>query len=163
MCSERRDARQGKQYSKDHHVYRYFERESQKCKLRGPPRLTHKTAEATGYGERTVRRIVAEMSLEGATFASPAKQYKADRKKIVVDDFDTEAIRRTVHDFDREKEYPKLDSLLVAVKEKGVFSGGRVTLWKLLRKIGFRHKKINNKRYIYEQPRIIVHRKRYLR
>ena len=33
-------------------IYKYFERESTKSKYRGHP---HKTAEATGYGERTVR------------------------------------------------------------------------------------------------------------
>ena len=37
-----------------YNVYKYFERESAKSKYRGPPKLTHKTAEATGYGERTV-------------------------------------------------------------------------------------------------------------
>ena len=66
-------------------VYKYFERESAKTKNRVPPKLTNKTAEATGYGERTVRRIVAEKStLSGATFSSPAKRYKMDRKKIVM-------------------------------------------------------------------------------
>ena len=50
-------------------VYKYFERESAKTKNRVPPKLTHKTAEAKGYGERTVRRIVAEKSaLSGAAF-----------------------------------------------------------------------------------------------
>ena len=52
-------------------VYKYFERESAKTKNRVPPKLTHKTAEATGYGERIVRRIVAEKSaLSGAAFLS---------------------------------------------------------------------------------------------
>lgn len=81
-------------------VYAYFERQSQKSKGRGPPKLVTKTAEATGYCERTVRRVVGEKkTLEGAAFVSPAKRYKAERKRIVVDDFDTEAIRRTVHEF----------------------------------------------------------------
>ena len=83
-----------------YNVYKYFERESAKSKYRGPPKLTHKAAEATGYGERTVRRIVWEKSaLSGAAFSSPAKRYKVDRKKIILDDFDTEALRRVVHDF----------------------------------------------------------------
>ena len=32
-------------------VYKYFERESEKGKYRGPPRLTRITAEATGHSE----------------------------------------------------------------------------------------------------------------
>ena len=43
-----------------YHVYTYFEKGSVKSKYRGPPKLTSKTAEATGYRECTVRRIVAE-------------------------------------------------------------------------------------------------------
>ena len=60
-----------------YHVYRYFEKVSAKNNYRGPPKLTSKTAEATGYSERTVRRIVAERSeISGAVFTSPPKQCK---------------------------------------------------------------------------------------
>ena len=131
-------------------VYKYFERESAKTKNRVPPKLTHKTAEATGYGERTVRRIVAKKSaLSGAAFSSPAKWYKIDRKKIMMDDFNTEALRRAVHEFYNEKKYPTIDSLLSAVKEKGIFSEERTTLWTVMCKMRFKYKKVNNKRYIY--------------
>ena len=41
-------------------------------------------------------------------------------------------IRHTVHDFYQEKKYPTLESLLAVVKEKGLFDGKRITLWKLL-------------------------------
>ena len=108
----------------------------------------HKTAEATGYGERSVRRIVAEKSaLSGAAFSSPAKRYKIDRKKIVMDDFDMEALRSA--EFYHEKKYPTMDSLLLAVKEKGIFSGERTTLWRVMRKMEFKYEKVNDKRYIY--------------
>ena len=52
-----------------YHVYKYFEKGSAKSKYRGPPKLTLKTAEVTGYSECTVRRIVAEKSEIG--FTSP--------------------------------------------------------------------------------------------
>ena len=131
-------------------VYKYFERESAKTKNRVLPKLTHKTAEATGYGERTVRRIVAVKSaLSGAAFSSPARWYKIDRKKIVMDDFDTEPLRSAVHEFYSEKKYPIMDSLLSAVKEKGIFSGERTTLWRVMRKMGFKYKNVNDKQYIY--------------
>ena len=144
-----------------YNIYKYFERESAKSRYRGPPKLTHKTAEATGYSERTVRRIIAEKSaLSGAAFSSPTKRYKVERKRI---DFDTEALRRSVHEFYSDKKYPTLDSLLVSVKEKGIFTGERTTLWKILRKMGFKYKMVNDKRYIYEQSRIIVQRHEYLR
>ena len=40
-----------------------------------------------------------------------------------------------------------MDSLLSAVKEKGIFSVERKTLWKVMRKMGFKYK-VNDKRYI---------------
>ena len=36
-----------------------------------------------------------------------------------------------VHDFYCEKKYPTLDSLLLAVKEKGLFGGERATVWRI--------------------------------
>ena len=83
---------------------------------------------------------------------SPAKRYKVDRRTVCLDDFYVEAIRRLVHDFYREKKYPTLDSLLLAVKEKGLFGGERATLWRILHKMGFRHKKVNDKRYFMSNP-----------
>ena len=44
--------------------------------------MTRKTAEATGYPERTVRRIVGEKASLCGAFTSPAKRYKVDRKTV---------------------------------------------------------------------------------
>ena len=145
-------------------AFPYFERQSQKSKAKGPQRLMDKTAKATGYCERTVRRVVAEKrASDGATFVSPAKQYKRDRKKIVVDDFDLKGIRHAVHEFYSDKKHPTLELLLALLKERGLFDGERVTLWKVLRKLVFKYKQVNDKRYVYEQPCVIVQRHKYLR
>ena len=74
-----------------------------------------------------MRRVVAEKrASDEATFVSPAKRYKRDRKRIVVDDFDLEGIRRAVHEFYSDKKYPTLESLLALLKERGLFDGERV-------------------------------------
>ena len=131
-------------------VYKYFERESAKTKNRVPSKLMHKTTEATGYGERTVGRIVPEkFAMSGAAFSSPAKRYKIDRKKIMMNDFNTEALWHAVHEFYSEKKYVTMDSLLLVIKEKGIFNGECTTLWRVMRKMGFKYKKVNDKRYIY--------------
>ena len=97
-----------------------------------------KTAKGTGYCVRSVRRVVAEKrASDGAAFVSPAKRYKRDRKRIVVNDFNLEGIRRAVHEFYSDKKYPTLESLLTLFKERGLFDGEHVTLWKVLRKLGF--------------------------
>ena len=97
-----------------------------------------------------MRRIVAKKTeLDGAAFTSPPKRYRRERKRIDPDHFDTEVLRRTVHEFYRKNKYPTLDMLLVAVRENGILSGECTTLWKILRQMGFKHKKVNDKRYIY--------------
>ena len=82
---------------------------------------------------------------------------------IVVNDFDLEGIRRAVHELYSDKYYPKFKSLLALLKERGIFDGKRVTLWKVLWKLGFKYKQVNDKKYIYEQPLIIVQQHKYLR
>ena len=73
----------------------------------------------TGYSRSTVQQIVAEkLVLEGDKFESPCKRYKVSRKQIVVDDFDAEALRRSVYEFYKDKKYPTLDSLLDAAKQR---------------------------------------------
>ena len=64
-----------------YHVYKYFEKGSVKSKYRRPLKLTSNIAEARGYGERTVRRIVAEKSqISGAAFASLPKRCKVKKE-----------------------------------------------------------------------------------
>ena len=81
-------------------VYSYFEEQHRKSKVRVAAKLSSKTAQATGYSVRTAERVVAmKQASSGAAFQSPVKRYTASRACIVLDDFDTEAIRRTIHDF----------------------------------------------------------------
>jgi hypothetical protein len=142
-------------------VYAFFEEQHKKSKARVPAKLSTKTAQATGYSMRTVERVLAiKRASSGAAFESPAKRYKASRVRIVVDDFDTDGIRRTIHQF---CEYPTLKKLSSVLRGKCLFTGHRTALWKLLRKIEFTYRKVNDKRYLYEQPRIIEWRHKYLR
>ena len=116
-------------------VYEYFEKESRKHKGSVYPKFGKKTADATGYCKGTVERVVGEKrNLDGKAFTSPAKRYKKSRIQIVIDDFDCDAIRRSVHDVYAKKEYPTIEKLLHILKEKELFAGGRTTLWKLLKK-----------------------------
>ena len=61
------------------------------------------------------------------------------------------------------KEYPTLNRLLQVLKEKEIFVGKRYCLWKLLKKIGFRYRSVNDKRYVYEQQKIIIQWHKFLR
>ena len=80
MNSFTKESKSSSQFS----LYKYFERENAKSKYRGPLKLTFKTEVATGYSERTVKRIVTKKSdISVTVFTSPAKCYTVERKKIV--------------------------------------------------------------------------------
>ena len=60
------------------------------------------------------------------------------------------------------KEHVTLPKLLTVLKDDGLFSGGRTKLRLLLKDMGFRYRKQDNRRYYYEQPRITEQRHTYL-
>ena len=113
-------------------VHDYFDRHSKKQKST-PPKLCKKTAEATGFSERTVNCVLLEKrKLDGTSVTSPNKRYKESRERVNIDASDTDPIHRTVHEFYEKKKYPT--KLLQVLKEKILFKRGRISLWKLLRK-----------------------------
>ena len=91
------------------------------------------------------------------------KRYSKSRETVDLDSFDVDAIRRTVHEFYDKKEYPTLNRLLQVLKEKEIFVGKCYCLWKLLKKIGFCYRSVNDKQYVYEQQKIIIQRHKFLR
>ena len=101
----------------------------------------------TGVPTRSVRRILAEKqsSFLGA-FKSPIKRYKQSRERIFVDDFDRDAIRRKIHRMYEDKQHLTLAIIRQALRTDGLFFGGKTSLSKLLKEMGFSYKKINNKR-----------------
>ena len=78
---------------------------------------------------------------------SPKKRYEKPRQRVFADDFDRDAIRRNIHRMYEEKRHLTLTIILEALREDDLFSGGRTSLAKLLKDMGFGYKKINNKRY----------------
>ena len=143
-------------------VQKFFEHERLHSKAVMHNRVVDRTAKACGIGTATVKRIHQEFADFSGTLESPEKRYDEIRTRIMVDEFDVTAICKEVHAFYERKEYPTLSSLLEQLKAEDLFKGCCTTLWKVLHEIGFCHKKHENKRYIYEQLRIIQQRHDYL-
>ena len=61
------------------------------------------------------------------------------------------------------RDYPTLRTLLEALREKGVFPGGRSTLSLLLKNMGFKSCRRNDKVYVYEIREIVNQRHKFLR
>ena len=121
-----------------------------------------RVAKACQLSRSTVATI-RRQGRSGEKFKTPTKRYSNSRTQILVDDFDRQAIRRSIHAFYERHEYPTLTSLLADLKSRQLFQGGRSTLHVLLREMGFRYRKHQNRRYILEQPHITQQRHTYLR
>ena len=125
--------------------------------------VTNLVAKATGVSKNSVIRIAHEGKENDGVFASPKRRYQVSRDRIMVDQFDRAAIRNTIHDFFVRKEYPTISKVLTEVHDKGIFMGGRTSLRKIIRQLGFKHKQINDRKCVVEQLRVVMQRHSYLR
>ena len=91
------------------------------------------------------------------------KKSKKSGKSIEIDNFDKQFIIRTIHNFYRRKEFPTLDKLLKILREEINFRGGRTTLFRFLKKLGFRYKKQDGRKFLVERAEVVMLRHQYLR
>ena len=73
------------------------------------------------------------------------------------------AISRIIHQFYVRNEAPTLKKILLDLKDKMNFPYSRVTLWRLLRKMGFSFRHRGRERIVFERADIIAWRQRYVR
>ena len=81
-----------------------------------------------------------------------------------MDEFDRCVIRRIINDFYTvQKKVPTVAKLLPVVKGKIYFPWGNSSLQKIIKEIGFKLKRFNNKRsLLIERPQIVMWRHLYL-
>ena len=120
-------------------VRSFFEKEREVQRSIKRDQVVARISLATGVSESTVKRVSKEYRVVGE-FKSPEKRYLKDRVRLNPDDFNRDAIRRIMYDSYLNKDYPTLDSVLRKARSTGVFDGGRTTLSKLLKSMGFRYK-----------------------
>lgn len=139
-----------------YNVLKFMDREARTGELIVPlKKVQERAASATGVGVRTVRKIKAEgdklasASTYPSTFSTPNK--KRDPKKPVteLDSFDVCVVRRVIHNFYKtEKCVPTVEKIRQKLQEDINFKGGKTSLRKILRQLGFRWKKTKSNRKI---------------
>jgi hypothetical protein len=73
-----------------------------------------------------------------------------------MNNFDKDVLSRTVYEFYDKGEYPTASKLRKSVEEKIGFSGSSSSLLRLLRKMGFRYRRCNDRRRFFMERRDIV-------
>ncbi|XP_025192691.1 uncharacterized protein LOC112592757 [Melanaphis sacchari] len=101
----------------------------------------------------------------GLTFLSPRKAYKRAKTVSELDDFDSDIVRRTVHEFYDRGEYPTAQLILNVVKKKKTnYTGCVRSMQRLLKNLKFSYKKCNDGRmFLMERNDIIALRCKFLR
>lgn len=148
-------------------LYTYFERES----ANGGPLLPvtqtrDRVADALGIGKKTVTQILNEKygpsGSEENRLGTPKKR-KREKKVVGIDNFDAAAIRNHIYGYYSRKEYPTRKKLIISLNEAGLFSGGKTSLSKVLKSIGFRYKKADKRKILLERYDIVLKRLTFLR
>ena len=123
------------------------------------PQFRERASKLTGISTRTLSRIKSE----------PGKEILKSRKprsdRIELDDFDKCVLRRTVNEmYGVKKIRPTLDKILVEVREKIEFRGGKTVLARLLQELGFSWAKCSpDRKILMERTDIVNRRITYLR
>jgi len=127
------------------------------------------TADACGVSYTTVRRVCAEgystddvsdSPQTGQSFNSPRKTYKCRKYAKELDDFDSDVIRRTVHEFYEKGEYPTSKLILNSVQQKLDYKGSLASMKRLLKNLKFTYKRC---RFLMEQNDTVALRCKFLR
>lgn len=128
------------------------------------------TAEACGISKRSIQRICSEVKKidelpeTGPSFSSPRKSYKRAKYVSELDDFDSDVVRRTVHEFYDRGEYPTSQLILNAIKSKINYSGSLSSIKRLLRNLKFSYKKCSDgRKFLMERNDIVALRCKFLR
>lgn len=137
------------------------------------------TAEACGVSFSTVKRKTTEgiKSAETSdlvqeviplntspTFTSPRKTYKWIKYANGIDDFDAEIVRKTVHEFYDNHEYPTSLKLLSKYRKKTDFNDSKISMWRILKSLHFKYKKCNDgRKFLTEKNDIVCMRVKFLR
>lgn len=137
----------------------YFEEE----KRNGGPllpvsRVTDRVAAALNIGKWTVSKISSEV-----TEVTPGKKRPHESPKSNVDGFTETAIRNHVYGYYTRQELPTRKKILSSLREAELFSGGMSTLSVVLKKLGFKWRRINNRKFLMERADIVNWRCNFLR
>lgn len=145
----------------------FFRLEGEKLNDKRYP-VNQKVHECLGIPLCTVKKYSASMKENNENEASPTPRKKQcvlrGRPKIELDHFTLCVIRRTIFDFYVKKIFPTIELLLTSLKENmpDFPDISKSTLYRRVKKLGFRFRKLNKKPVLMESSSIAASRRTYL-
>lgn len=144
-------------------VYKFFKSEAEA----GEPttnvtKARERTANACGVGLRSIQRIICEAkkcvenSSGSVQFKSP--NMNQNRKKPItgLDDLKRDFLRRTIFDMKITGEFPTTDKLIAKMNEAVGFKGSRRSMSRILKGMGFKYVKCDDRRMMLMQVNMII-------
>ncbi|XP_064100794.1 uncharacterized protein LOC135211413 [Macrobrachium nipponense] len=126
---------------------------------------TLRTAEATKVSKATVERISKEARESQELYGNPVfnlKKRKRSKPVTGLDDFDKCLLRRIILQFYERKEIPTINKVLSEMRERTGFKGGRESLRKIVKEIGFQYAKLDGRKFLMERYDVQCLRTRFL-
>ncbi|XP_063541633.1 uncharacterized protein LOC134750393 isoform X2 [Cydia strobilella] len=144
-------------------------------KLKNARSPSRRTAQAVGYSQRTVFKILSEerqacantstyMAHDTTSIFKPPSKRKRVCPKSTMDNYDLSLLRKTIISYQtKNHEMPTLKELKEIVSEKTGFNGCKETLRKILYDSGFEWSTTDNHKLLVERHDIQMLRFRYLK
>jgi len=130
--------------------------------------VTNRTSAALNINKNTVVKICQERERmiaagEAPKFNTPNKKRNIAKRVTRLDAFQTDAIRRHVHQYFIRKEHPTLKKLGISLQEAGLFVGSKSSLATVLKQVGFTYKKFDGRKVLLERTDLVAWRCKFLR
>ncbi|KAK5647894.1 hypothetical protein RI129_002786 [Pyrocoelia pectoralis] len=111
---------------------------------------------------RMLWNIIKEIESSG-TARSPKKTRTRQSQYTRLQDFEKSRIRKHVHSFFFKNELPTLEKVLRAINDDDSLPDfKRTSLWRVLRKLGFKYQNRSRKTILIEKKEIVLWRRKYL-
>lgn len=143
-------------------VHKYFTAEKENGgPLKSVMSVQQRVCDALGISEKKLRGVLRNQDSE-----LPKEDHRKTRPSLKTNDMSEERkfeIRNTIYQMRAKKEHVTLSAILSKLKEKEFGDIGKTSLWKVLRNIGFKFKREDNRKALCERSSVVHKRIDFLR
>lgn len=125
---------------------------------------------ACNISEKTVNRVCKEANTtvnedpSDKTFSTPGKKRKRKCEMTEMDKFDEDVVRRTIFSYYDKGEFPTAEKITTDLRNSLGYKGSVWSTRRLLKKIGFKYRKMKDgRKFLMERSDIVASRLRFLR